>query len=84
MNLVRAFVEIGMPIAPGFYSALLFIDENIGQCVLHPGYDLAGKFVWVADAGTIVGVGVDRVYAIEDVLRQFLARRKRNGDNVAT
>ena len=84
MNLVKAFIDIGMPIAPGIYTALLFIDENVGKCALNPGYDIAGNLVWVADAGAIVGVGADRVYAVEDVLRQFLARRRRNGDSVAT
>jgi hypothetical protein len=84
MNLVKAFIDIGLPVAPGFYSALLFIDQHVGYCNLTIATDMKGELIWVADTGTIVGVGKERVNAVEDVLRQFLARRKRNGDSVAT
>jgi len=84
MNLVKAFIDIGLPVAPGFYTALMFIDQHVGYCNLSVATDLKGDIIWVADAGTIVGTGKERVNAVEDVLRQFLAKRKRNGDSMAT
>jgi hypothetical protein len=84
MNLVRAFIDIGMPVAPGFYTALLFIDQNIGPCNLTSSIDVKGEFVWTADTGSIVGRGKDRVQAVEDVLRQLLAKLKRIAASAAT
>ena len=84
MNLVKAFIDIGLPVAPGFYSALLFIDDNVAACNLYSSISESGSIYWTADAGFIVGTGPERIHAVEDLLRQFLAQRKRSGSSVAT
>jgi hypothetical protein len=81
MNLVKAFIDIGEPIAPGFYSALIFVDQNIGLCDMYSTYDTNGVFCWRCDAGTLSGEGETRVKALEDILRQYLATRKNRIEN---
>ena len=76
INLVEAFQKLGWPLTPNFYSALLFIDQNLFPCSIYSHYNENLSLVWVRDAGDIVGAGSTRIEAVEDVLRQFYAQRK--------
>ena len=74
--LVQALNREAIFITGNAIEALYIIDQLLCPANLTLEPNDKGQLRWRCDAGTIIGEGMNRVEAIEDVLRQILAKRK--------